>query len=59
MKKRETQKPKTYLILSGDGAIQSSKAGTNGKALKMSILRGWFSLAVRKSLILLNLIMSG
>lgn len=59
MKKRETQKPGAYLILSGDGAIHSSKAGTNGKALKMSILRDWFLLAVTKSLILLNPIMSG
>lgn len=38
MKIKGTQKPRAYLMLSGDGAIHCSKAGTNGKAVKMSIL---------------------
>lgn len=59
MKKKGTQKPRAYLILSGDRAIYSSKAGTNGKAMKMSILQDWLLLAVTKSPILLNPIMSG
>lgn len=57
-KKKGTQKPRAYLILSGDGAVYSSKAETNGKAVKMSILRDWLLLAVTKYPILLNPIMS-
>lgn len=59
MEEKGTQKPRAYLILSGDGAIHSSKAGTNGKAVKMLILRDWLLLAITKFPILLNPIMSG
>lgn len=59
MKKRETQTPKAYLMQSGDEAIHSSKAGTNGKTLKKSVQCDCFLLAITKSFILLNPIMGG
>lgn len=46
-------------MLSGDEAIHSSKAGTNGKTLKKSVQWDCFLLAITKSFILLSPIMSG